>query len=159
VNNNQLWESLKEKLQSSPVDRAAWRWRAPSGSLKKAPTFSSRAGGARVWRRPYPIRISIELRPAARPVTRQEGDPAGFRLPGGVRVGLGVSQVVAAFVATLPGPPIVRSRTHGQLTVAPPRRFLCFLPSRTGTDRSARPWRSCAGTPPCGRPRRARGAA
>src|SRR5579862_329086 len=40
-----LWESLKEKLQSSRVDQAAWRWRAPSCLLKKAPTFSSRAGG------------------------------------------------------------------------------------------------------------------
>src|SRR5579863_7877784 len=34
-----LCESLKVRLQSSRVDRAAWRWRAPSGSLKKAPTF------------------------------------------------------------------------------------------------------------------------
>src|ERR1039458_7123044 len=43
----QLWESLKVRLQSARVDRAAWGWRAPSGSLKKAATFSSRAGGRR----------------------------------------------------------------------------------------------------------------
>src|SRR5450755_4924965 len=36
----QSWESLKVRLQSSRADRAAWRWQAPSGSLKKAPTFS-----------------------------------------------------------------------------------------------------------------------
>src|SRR5216684_938687 len=41
-----LWESLRVRLQSSRVDRAVWHWRAPSGSLKKAPMFSSRAGEA-----------------------------------------------------------------------------------------------------------------
>ena len=31
----QLWENLKEKWQSLPVDRAAWRWRPQSASFKK----------------------------------------------------------------------------------------------------------------------------
>src|SRR5487761_748298 len=44
-----LWESLKEKLQSSRVDRAAWRWRPLSGSLKRVLTFSSRAVSRRRW--------------------------------------------------------------------------------------------------------------
>src|SRR5258708_2239515 len=49
----QVWESLKVRLQSSRADQAVWRWRAPSASLKKARTFSSRASGRwRPMRRP-----------------------------------------------------------------------------------------------------------
>jgi NAD(P)-dependent dehydrogenase (short-subunit alcohol dehydrogenase family) len=45
----QLWESLRERLQSSRVDRAAWRWQAPNGSLRKRLRFhyGQAAGGAR----------------------------------------------------------------------------------------------------------------
>ena len=70
LSKEKLWESLKEKLQSSRVDRAAWRWRAQSASLKKAPTFSSRAGGK-----------SNSMRPSrliGRNVTGVRGDAANL---------------------------------------------------------------------------------
>ncbi len=66
----QLWESLKVKLQSSQVDQAAWRWQAPSSLWKKVPTFSSRG------RKQKQLDEAVKL--IGRNVTGVQGDAANL---------------------------------------------------------------------------------
>src|ERR1700722_16074862 len=64
------WESLRVRLQSSRVDRAAWRWRALGGSWKRARMFSLRAGGRR--------RSMSAVKLIGRNVTGVRGDAANL---------------------------------------------------------------------------------